>query len=210
MTATAALRAEGIARDDRRRHLGEVSLALEPGTVLAVRGSERESATLIKTLFRTLEPDRGSLVLVAGDRELDLAHAGDRAVAWARRRWLGLFDGRVRELPNRAASRAVAGPAGEDATAAAVLDGLGVSDPSEPVGLLGERERTAVALALALHRPAAILLLHRPLGGLEREARERAAQLIGDAAAAGSAVLATLATSDEPLGGLEGELGSAP
>jgi alpha-D-ribose 1-methylphosphonate 5-triphosphate synthase subunit PhnL len=197
MSAGATLEAEGIARDGARRGLAEVSVRLEPGALAVARGAEPECSTLVKALSRTLEPDRGRLLLEAGDDVLELTHADPRAVAWARRRWLGIFDGALRALPNRTALRVVAGAGDSGAGEAEVLAGLGLAALDEPVGLLEERERTVVALAAALVRPAPILLLHRPLAGLDGEARERALALIDRARAAGSAVLATASRGDD-------------
>ncbi|MGH2961220.1 MAG: hypothetical protein ACRDL3_03365 [Solirubrobacterales bacterium] len=208
---TATLEASRIARDDARRRLAEFSVRLEPGALVAVRGAEAECSTLIKTLCRTLEPDRGRLVLSVHDRALDLAHADPRAVAWARRQWFGLFDGRLRALPNRTPLQIVAaGNESEHAEASRVLGELGTNAVAEPVGLLGERERAYVALAAALVRPALIVLLHRPLAGLEQAARKRALALVCRARDAGSAVLATCSPADETKGDIELAIGARP
>jgi len=207
MRPAATLQALEVARDGSRRSLADFSARIEPGALVLARGGEREGLTLIKTLCRTLEPDRGRLVLLAGAETLDLTHAGARAVAWARKRWLGVFDGQLRALPNRTALRVVAGRDGGGERDREVLGDLGMSAATEPVGLLEERERTIVALAAALVRPAPVLLLHRPLAGLEPAPRERVLALVDRAREAGSAVLATVSAAESVTADADVSLG---
>ena len=197
---TAVLTADGIARQGPHGALPAVSLRLEAGRALAVRGPEPVGAALVKCLYRTYEPDRGELCLEVDGERVDLAHADPRSVAWVRRRWLGIHDGRLRALPNRSAVRVAAGAAPDperEEAARGLLLTLGVDRVDDPVGLLDDHERRLVDLAARLQRPAPILLAHRPRAGLTGEARRHVGRALTALRESGVAVLVTVGTEDE-------------
>ncbi len=173
-----------------------IDLTLSSGEVLGVAGHERDTSTLLRSLYGTYRPDGGRVLLRVGGRELDLSASGPRAVAWARSRWLGLYEGELVALPNRSAADILdRDPHARRAThedAAEELRSVGVErDPRTPIGLLDHGERRRLGLLRALLHPTRILLLSDPLGALAATEAERVRGLVAAARASGSAILAT-------------------
>lgn len=173
-----------------------IGLTLSPGEVLGVAGDERDTSTLLRSLFGTYRPDGGRVLLRVGGRELDLSASGSRAVTWARRRWLRLDEGELVALPNRSVADILDGERRGGRTthgdAAEELRRVGVKrDPRTPIGLLEHGERRRLGLLHALLHPARILLLSDPLGALAATEADNVRELVAAARASGSAILAT-------------------
>lgn len=154
------------------RALRSVSLALEPGEMVALVGpSGCGKSTLLNLLSGVDRADEGT-VLVCG---VDLVRASERDLVALRRTRIGIVFQSFHLVPHLTVEENVALPlalAGrrDDARVRELIERVGLVTrrahfPSELSG--GEQQRTAVARAL-VHRPS-IVLADEPTGNLDSE-----------------------------------------
>jgi putative ABC transport system ATP-binding protein len=194
---TAVLQAESLYRffhagDDETLALQGVSLALEPGEIVAVTGpSGSGKSTLLSCLAGLDEPD-GGMVRVGGER-LSRRPEEERAAVRARR--IGVLYqqanlvGHLSVDANVALAQRLAGTDDADRRAL-VLERCGIAGratarPSQLSG--GELARAGLAVALA--NDPAVVLADEPTGELDSETAERVLDLLRDRAGSGAAVL---------------------
>jgi len=196
---TAALVAEDIYRffhagDDETLALRGVSVALDPGEVVAVTGpSGSGKSTLLACLAGLDEPD-GGVVRVAGER---LSRRPEEERARLRGARIGmLFQqanlvGHLSVADNVAIVQRLAGTAGGSVDwRVELLERCGIAAraharPSQLSG--GELARAGLAVALA-NRPQ-VILADEPTGELDATTAQRVLDLLHGEAAAGAAVL---------------------
>jgi putative ABC transport system ATP-binding protein len=181
--------------------LDGVTLEARRGEVVAVVGPSGSGKTTLLNLIAGLDdPDEGS-VHVVGQA---MASLSDRKRAELRRTHLGFVFQRFGLMPTLSAAenvglalRTLGVPASErEQRAREALASVGLADrarhrPGELSG--GERQRVAIARAL-VHGPAAILA-DEPTGELDSANGAAILELLGNAAAGGTAVL--IASHDE-------------
>jgi putative ABC transport system ATP-binding protein len=194
---TAVQQAESLYRffhagDDETLALQGVSLALEPGEIVAVTGpSGSGKSTLLSCLAGLDEPD-GGMVRVGGER-LSRRPEEERAAVRARR--IGVLYqqanlvGHLSVDANVALAQRLAGTDDADRRAL-VLERCGIAGratarPSQLSG--GELARAGLAVALA--NDPAVVLADEPTGELDSETAERVLDLLRDRAGSGAAVL---------------------
>jgi putative ABC transport system ATP-binding protein len=191
---------EGAAEVDALR---EVSLAVEPGAMVAVMGPSGSGKSTLLTIAGSLEqPTRGE-VLVNGT---SLAAMSRGAKARLRRRTVGYVFQDFNLLPGLTVAENVALPLELDGTparaaraaAGAALAGLGMAErgarfPAELSG--GERQRVAIARAVVGDRR--LLLADEPSGALDSVNAEAVMRLIHEACRRG--VAAVVVTHDAQL-----------
>jgi putative ABC transport system ATP-binding protein len=177
--------------------LAGCSLSVRPGEIAAVVGeSGVGKTTLVNVLagFRTL--DDGAVEILGEPVDPKDPDQGDRL----RRERIGVLAQDLVLLPELSAARNVAvplllagmapGPAMSAARASLAL--LGLEDHADrPIAKLsrGQRQRTALARALAHDRP--VLLLDEPTSSVDAATRDRVLAHIRDRANAGAAVVLT-------------------
>ena len=183
--------------------LRDVSLAVEPGTMVAVMGPSGSGKSTLLTIAGSLEqPTRGE-VLVNG---VPLATMSRGAKARLRRRTVGYVFQDFNLLPGLTVAENVALPLELDGTTArtaraaarAALAGLGLAErgarfPDELSG--GERQRVAIARAVVGDRR--LLLADEPSGALDSVNAEGVMRLIHEACQRG--VAAVVVTHDAQL-----------
>lgn len=167
--------------------LDDVSFTVAEGEFLAVVGeSGSGKSSLLKCLYRTYEPDSGSITYHPTSD--DLATCGDRTVMALRGEEIGYASQFLDEIPRVPAVDVVARPLQEQGTAAedareqardllAALDlpeQLWDAYPATFSG--GERQRVNLAQAIA-PRPR-LLLLDEPTSALDPETRAAAIDLL--------------------------------
>jgi putative ABC transport system ATP-binding protein len=194
---TAVLQAESLYRffhagDDETLALQGVSLALEPGEIVAVTGpSGSGKSTLLSCLAGLDEPD-GGMVRVGGER-LSRRPEEERAAVRARR--IGVLYqqanlvGHLSVDANVALAQRLAGTDDADRRAL-VLERCGIAGratarPSQLSG--GELARAGLAVAHA--NDPAVVLADEPTGEHDSETAERVLDLLRDRAGSGAAVL---------------------
>jgi putative ABC transport system ATP-binding protein len=179
------------AGDDEALALQGVSVAVEPGEVVAVTGpSGSGKSTLLSCLAGLDEPDGGT-VRINGER---LSRRPEEERARVRSREIGMLYqqsnlvGHLSIADNVALVRRLAGRSG--AKADDVLESSGIAHraharPSELSG--GELARAGLAVALA-NEPS-VILADEPTGELDDVTAVRVLDLLRERAAAGAAVL---------------------
>ena len=183
--------------------LREVSLAVAPGTMVAVMGPSGSGKSTLLTIAGSLEEPASGQVLVAGQ---DLAAMSRNGKARLRRRSIGYVFQDFNLLPGLTAAENVALPLELDGVGARkageaglrALDGLGLADrassyPDQLSG--GERQRVAIARALVGDRH--LLLADEPSGALDSANAEAVMRMIHTACARG--VAAVVVTHDVQL-----------
>ena len=182
---------------DGRIILNDVSIAVRPGEIIAIVGkSGTGKTTLIQVLSGFQKADKGE-VHIQGER----LNAKDPDQADKLRRCtIGYLAQDLVLLPQLTATQNVAIPlllAGTKpklarAKAKEALAQLGLSGESDrPAHRLsrGQRQRTALARALAQERP--ILLLDEPTSSLDPETRDNIMRRLTERAASGAAIVIT-------------------
>lgn len=166
-----------------------VDFAVEAGEVLGLVGrSGSGKSSLLRCLYRSYLPTRGSVMYDSGEGPVDLATVADRTILRLRRAELGYASQFLSAVPRTTARDVVAGPlmergAGpEEARGKAedMLEALGLPPdlreayPATMSG--GERQRVNLARALVV-RPR-LLLLDEPTSALDPETRSLALEAI--------------------------------
>jgi iron(III) transport system ATP-binding protein len=194
----AALSVVDVARRfGERRAVDGVSLALEPGELVAVLGPSGSGKTTVLRLIAGFErPDAGTVAIG------DVPVAGNGAWVEPERRRVGLVPQGESLFPHLSVGENVAFGVGRDvARVREVLELVGLVDRanSAPRDLSGgERQRVALARALA-PRPT-LMLLDEPFSSLDAELRLRLrAEVTGVLRRAGSTTLWVTHDQEEAL-----------
>jgi putative ABC transport system ATP-binding protein len=191
---SAVLEAQSLYRffhagDDETLALRGVSVALEPGEIVAVTGpSGSGKSTLLACLAGLDEPD-GGMVSVAGER---LSRRPEETRARMRSRNIGLLYqqvnlvGHLSVADNVAMAQRLAGRS----VSSDVLERCSIAHragarPAQLSG--GELARAGLAVALANDPP--VVLADEPTGELDEVTAERVLDLLAELAEAGAAVL---------------------
>jgi putative ABC transport system ATP-binding protein len=183
--------------------LRDVSLEVEPGTMVAVMGPSGSGKSTLLTIAGSLEDPTSGQVFVAGQ---DLAAMSRNDRARLRRQSIGYVFQDFNLLPGLTAVENVALPLELDGISARkareaglrALDALGLADraPSFPDQLSGgERQRVAIARAVVGDRR--LLLADEPSGALDSENGETVMRMIHAACKQG--VAAVVVTHDAQL-----------
>lgn len=156
-------------------------------------------SSILKMVYGNYAVDRGSVLLRAGDIDVDIATANPREILAARRHAMGYVSQFLRCVPRVPALEVVAEPLvarGVDATeagerAAELLSRLGIPDrlwglpPATFSG--GEQQRVNVAHGFIADLP--MLLLDEPTASLDARNRRVVVELIAEKIEAGTAML---------------------
>jgi len=183
--------------------LRDVSVEVEPGTMVAVMGPSGSGKSTLLTIAGSLEEPTSGQVFVAGQ---DLATMSRNAKARLRRQCIGYVFQDFNLLPALTAVENVTLPLELDGISARkareaglrALDALGLADraPSYPDQLSGgERQRVAIARAVVGDRR--LLLADEPSGALDSENGETVMRMIHAACKQG--VAAVVVTHDAQL-----------
>jgi putative ABC transport system ATP-binding protein len=187
------------AGDDETFALRGVSVAVQPGEMVAVVGpSGSGKSTLLACLAGLDEPDGGH-VIIAGRR---ITRRPEAIRAGLRARWIGMLlqSGNLLEhlsvTQNIEAAQALA-PRGPRRAAGPLLDDVGLAErasarPSTLSG--GEAARAGLAVAMANDPP--VLLADEPTGEVDKQAERRVLGLLRGRADEGKAVLVVTHSHD--------------
>jgi putative ABC transport system ATP-binding protein len=183
--------------------LRDVSLDVDPGTMVAVMGPSGSGKSTLLTIAGSLEEPTSGQVLVAGQ---DLATMSRNDKARLRRQSIGYVFQDFNLLPGLTAAENVALPLELDGVGARrareaglrALDGLGLADrasnyPDQLSG--GERQRVAIARAVIGDRQ--LLLADEPSGALDSANADAVMRMIHTACQHG--VAAVVVTHDTQL-----------
>jgi ABC-type cobalamin/Fe3+-siderophores transport system ATPase subunit len=202
VTRSAGLSARGLSVSlDGRRVLDGVDLSVARGEVVAVRGSSGAGkSTLLRALVRLVEVEAGAVSLDGRD-VLELAAPDLRRRVGLVAQTPVMLEGTVRDnlmygLPS--GPHATDGMTGDDQAAAdEALDAVGLDRgfAGRTARELSGGERARVALARALTRSPAVLLLDEPTAALDAAAADRIGALLGELAARDLGICVT--THDE-------------
>jgi putative ABC transport system ATP-binding protein len=185
--------------DDETFALRGVSVAVQPGEMVAVVGpSGSGKSTLLACLAGLDEPDGGH-VIIAGRR---ITRRPEAIRAGLRARWIGMLlqSGNLLEhlsvTQNIDAAQALA-PRGPRRAAGPLLDDVGLAErasarPSTLSG--GEAARAGLAVAMANDPP--VLLADEPTGEVDKQAERRVLGLLRGRADEGKAVLVVTHSHD--------------
>ncbi|MBI0377017.1 phosphonate C-P lyase system protein PhnL [Streptomyces albiflaviniger] len=173
---------------------------VRPGECVVLGGaSGAGKSSILKMVYGNYAVDRGSVLLRAGNIDVDLATANPREILAARRHEMGYVSQFLRCVPRVPALEVVAEPLvarGVDATeagerAAELLSRLGIPDrlwglpPATFSG--GEQQRVNVAHGFIAELP--VLLLDEPTASLDARNRRVVVELIAEKIEAGTAML---------------------
>ncbi|MBL1118596.1 phosphonate C-P lyase system protein PhnL [Streptomyces sp. 110] len=173
---------------------------VSPGECVVLGGaSGAGKSSILKMVYGNYAVDRGSVLLRAGNIDVDIATANPREILTARRHAMGYVSQFLRCVPRVPALEVVAEPLiarGVDATeagerAAELLSRLGIPDrlwglpPATFSG--GEQQRVNVAHGFIADLP--MLLLDEPTASLDARNRRVVVELIAEKIEAGTAML---------------------
>jgi putative ABC transport system ATP-binding protein len=187
------------AGDDETFALRGVSIAVQPGEMVAVVGpSGSGKSTLLACLAGLDEPDGGHVV-IAGQR---ITRRPEATRAGLRSRWIGMLLqsgnllGHLSVAQNIEAAQALV-PRGPRRAPRGLLDDVGLADratarPSTLSG--GEAARAGLAVAMANNPP--VLLADEPTGEVDKQAERRVLGLLRGRADEGKAVLVVTHSHD--------------
>jgi alpha-D-ribose 1-methylphosphonate 5-triphosphate synthase subunit PhnL len=176
------------------------SLAVQAGECVVLTGASGiGKSTLLKLIYGNYKPLGGRLLLRHDDEEIDLAHASPHRMLEIRRRTVGYVSQFLRCVPRVPAVDVVAEPLLALGTtrdvarqrAAALLRRLRIPErllelpPATFSG--GEQQRVNIARGFVHGYP--LLLLDEPTASLDAANRATVVELIGEAKAAGAAIL---------------------
>jgi putative ABC transport system ATP-binding protein len=195
-----------VKRYGERTILDGLSLAVEPGAVVAIVGESGTGKSTLLNLIAGLEsPDAGSIELAG----TDLATLDDDARTRLRRRSVGFVFQAFHIIPHLTALENIVlplvlqGVAPRERTeqAGRMLGAVGLADraqamPRELSG--GELQRVAIARAL-VHRPA-LVLADEPTGNLDPDTARSVLRLLAAAARADGAATLVVTHSDAAAG----------
>jgi putative ABC transport system ATP-binding protein len=195
---TAPLQAESLYRffhagDDETLALQGVSLAVQPGEIVAVTGpSGSGKSTLLSCLAGLDEPD-GGMVRIDGER---LSRRPEEERARVRARRIGVLYqqmnlvGHLTVDQNMSLVRRLSGEADDSARRAEVLEQCGIAARAggRPAQLSGG-ELARAGLAVALANDPSVILADEPTGELDTATAQRVLDLLRERAVAGAAVL---------------------
>jgi putative ABC transport system ATP-binding protein len=195
---TAAIEAESLYRffhagDEETLALQGVSLAAQPGEVVAVTGpSGSGKSTLLSCLAGLDEPD-GGMVRVDGER---LSRRPEEERARLRARHVGVLYqqanlvGHLSVEQNMALVRRLAGKGDDPAQRSAVLERCGIAQRAHArASQLSGGELARAGLAVALTNDPDVVLADEPTGELDTVTATRVLELLRERADGGAAVL---------------------
>ena len=208
MTADPILRLDGVAKAFTMHLQGgvrlpvvqNVALKVHPGECVALSGpSGAGKSSLLKMIYGGYAVGAGSILVRHGDRVVDVATAGPRAVLKLRRQTLGYVSQFLRAVPRVAAIDVVAEPLVERGAdpdeardrAGAMLRRLNIPErlfdlpPATFSG--GEGQRVNLARGFVASHP--LLLLDEPTASLDAANAEAVVDLIEGRKRAGAAIL---------------------
>jgi NitT/TauT family transport system ATP-binding protein len=163
MTAIAALQAVEVDYPARGRALGPMSLALQPGEIVALVGpSGCGKSTALRLLAGLEAPSRGDVRRAAGRGETAVVFQAPTLMPWAR-----AIDNVALPLELAGVSRAQARERALAALAGVRLEGAEASKPAQLSGGMAMR----VSLARALVTEPRLLLLDEPFAALDEITR---------------------------------------
>ena len=180
--------------------LRELAFEVHEGECVALGGaSGAGKSSILKMVYGNYAVDRGSIVLRAQGRVIDIAAAGPRQVLAARRDTVGYVSQFLHCVPRVAALQIVAEPLierGELVAAArdraaellarlAIPERLWALPPATFSG--GEQQRVNIARGFVTELP--LLLLDEPTASLDARNREAVTELIREKLGRGTAVL---------------------
>jgi heme exporter protein A len=166
-----------------------LSFSAGAGLVAVAGRNGSGKTTLLKILARLLRPERGSVRVVAGSRELD-GEVRRRAVGWAGPDLAFYEDFTARE--NLRFFRRAGGLSVEDAEIDGRLARVGLAAVAgRRVGAFstGMKQRLRLAFALLFDPP--VLLLDEPTAGLDEEGREILGAVVAERRRVGPLLLAS-------------------
>ncbi len=188
--------------------LSDVNLEVKQGEAVAVTGpSGRGKSSLLKLIYGSYKATRGAIHVFHDGVWVDAVRAEPREMIVIRRQTIGYVTQFLRVIPRVAALDIVAEPLIERGTSTAVAEArakdllsrlhipekLWALSPMTFSG--GEQQRVNIARGFAAHHP--VLLLDEPTASLDDENRSRVLSLIGEARAAGSAIVAVFHDENE-------------
>ena len=183
--------------------LADASLSIQPGKLVALKGSSGSGKTTFLHALAGFVPLDGGEIKIAGRC---ISNMGDTQKAEVRRDTLGLMTQDFHLLRKLSAERnaalapLLAGASPQEALEAArkLLDRLGLSAfHKAPPNRLSRGQRQRVALARALSHSRPILVLDEPTSSLDADSRQLVMDVLREQAELGHAVL--FATHDDSL-----------
>ncbi len=179
----------------------DVSFSVYPGRLLALTGpSGSGKSSVMKSIYRTYTPSRGSMRLYNGKDVVNLADCSASEILQHRRKSIGFVTQFLKILPRVTALDVVAQPLIESGTeqedareqAANLLKLLGIRKELFFVSPLtfsgGEQQR--VNIARGVISPKELLLLDEPTASLDEESAERVLGLLDKLKEQGIAMIA--------------------
>jgi alpha-D-ribose 1-methylphosphonate 5-triphosphate synthase subunit PhnL len=183
------------------------SLAVLPGECVVLTGASGiGKSTLLKLIYGNYKPLAGRLMLRHDDEEIDLAQASPHQMLAIRRRTVGYVSQFLRCVPRVPALDVVAEPLlalGYEqerarARAAALLTRLRIAERLQklPPATFSGGEQQRVNIARGFIHGYPLLLLDEPTASLDADNRATVVELIGEAKAAGAAILGVFHDAD--------------
>jgi alpha-D-ribose 1-methylphosphonate 5-triphosphate synthase subunit PhnL len=181
--------------------LRALSFAVEPASICALVGpSGAGKSSVLKCIHRSYLPSAGRILFDNGEERIDLGAADDHVVLEQRARHIGFVTQFLHCLPRKSALDVVAAPLVQQRVAieaareraATLLEQLAI--PRRlwhlPPATFSGGEQQRINIARGFVRRNRLLLLDEPTASLDRASAERVLELIRDARAAGTAIVA--------------------